>query len=179
MADGGLPFELVTFGPSPHVDALLSQRPDDLRSLHADGVPKGFPKAHYRTLPSLSITQDRAGQGMVRFGSTVMDGSMALDPESGEVFELIGRTALRLFVNANLRAFTATVHQVSEAFPFYPDGATREQINSAVDATSKLIQEIDDQAIRPHDAYWSSFLDDMSMGDWATGAVLDLVSGGY
>lgn len=134
--------------------------------------------ARYRALPSLSTTENSAGQPVVKFGST-LDGWTVLDPRNGEIGELIGRTGVPLFVNSTLRTFTATVRQVSATFPFYPDDATPEQVNAAVDTIRKLIKEIDGRAIDAQDSYWSSFVDDMSIGDWATGAVLDLVSDGY
>ena len=100
---------------------------------------------------------------------------MVLDPSTGEVLQLVGRTGHRLFVNRTLSAFTATVREVSAAFPFYPHDAASEEIKAAARAASDIIRKIDSKAIEP-DHYWSTFIDDMLMGDLATGAVLDLVS---
>ena len=55
---------------------------------------------------------------MIKFGTTVLDGSMVLDPSTGEVSQLVGRTGHQLFVNRTLSAFIATVREVSAAFPF-------------------------------------------------------------
>lgn len=178
MAEGTLPFALVTFLPNAQVQALLESRPEDLQTLTSDGIPKSFVTERYRAEPSLSVTTDNVGRRLVKFGSTVLNGSMCLDPHTGEVIQLVGANSSRWFVNSALAAFTTSVREVTKAFPFYPDDATSAEIEAAAQRVSEIIRKVDDQALFP-DRYWSTFIDDMRTGDWATGAVLDLVAGGY
>jgi len=119
MADKSLPFILVTYPPNAEANALLDRRPEDLRAFYADGVARSFASARYRADELLSVTVDDERHELVRFGST-SHGSICLDPGSGEVVELVGPASKRFVANSSLRAFTAVVHQVSQATPFTP-----------------------------------------------------------
>jgi hypothetical protein len=178
VADQTLPFVLVTFPPDAEVQALLDRRREDLQAFNLDGIPKSFVTQGYRAEPSLSVTADDVGRRVVKFGSTVLDGSMCLDPVTGEVIHIVGANSSRWFVNSTLAAFTTSIQEVSKAFPYYPDDATSADIEAAAHRVSEIIRKVDDQALVP-DRYWATFIDDMRTGDWATGAVLDLVAGGY
>jgi len=178
VADRTLPFQLVTFAANAEVQALLDGRPEDLQAFSLGGVPKSFVTERYRAERSLSVTADDVGRRLVKFGSTVLDGSMCLDPVTGEVIQLVGASSSRWFVNSTLAAFTTSIREVSTAFPFYQDDATSADIEAAAQRVSEIIRRVDDQALVP-DRYWSTFIDDMRTGDWATAAVLDLVAGGY
>lgn len=122
--------------------------------------------------------RDEHGHPLVRFGSTILEGSMALDPRNGEVVQLVGPSAKRLFVDKSIGAFTVVVREVSRAFPFYPEGAPDREIKAAAERIDEIIRRIDPAAVVP-DRYWSTFLDDMLLGDLATDAVLEIVSNGY
>jgi hypothetical protein len=171
MADKSLPFTLVTYPPNAEANAVLDRRPEDLRAFYADGVARSFASARYRADDLLSVTLDEEGNKLVRFGST-SHGAMCLDPGSGEVVELVGPAAKRFVANSSLRAFTAVVRQVSQAFPFYPNGASDEEIEAAAEQTAEAIRRVDEEALVSEDGYWSTFIDDMLTGDWATDDVL-------
>lgn len=178
MADRALPFTLVTYPPSAEANALLPRRPEDLRAFYADGLPKSFVSARYRASEALSVTSDEDGHELVRFGSTILDGSMCLDPRSGEVVELVGPARKRVFVNSSLPAFTSVVRDVSRAFPFYPDGATDEEIDAAAERAAEIIRRVDEEALVA-DGYWSTVISDITIGDWATEDILRIISSGY
>jgi hypothetical protein len=178
MADNSLPFALVRYPPSAEASALLDRRPEDLQAFYAEGVAKSFVRARYRASETLSIITDEDGHELVRFGATILNGSMCLDPRSGAVVQLVGPTRKRLFVNSSLRAFTAVIHAVAQAFPFYPDGATDEEIEAAAERTADVIRRVDEEALT-EDGYWSIVISDMMIGDWGTKEVLRVVSADY
>jgi hypothetical protein len=178
MVDRQLPFALVTFPASAEADALLVDHPERLRGFYSDGVPKSFVRKRYRANDSLSVRVDRDGRHLVCFGSTFLDGAMCLDITTGEVVQLVGRTPSRLFVNSSLSTFSKSVEAVSRAFPFYPDGAEEADIESAARRVSEIISAIDGPAM-VLDRFWSTLIDDLRMGDWGTGAVLDLIPSDY
>ena len=175
MADKSLPFALVRYPPSAEASALLDRRPEDLRAFYADGIAKSFVRARYRANETLSLITDEDGHELVRFGSTILDGSMCLDPRSGEVVQLVGPARKRLFVNSSLRAFTAVVHAVSQAFSFYPDSATDEEIDAAAERIAEVIRRVDEGALVA-DGYWSIVVSDVMIGDGGTEDVLRVLS---
>ncbi len=178
VAERTLPFELVTFPSSAEAEALLRSRPEDLQTFYVTGVPKGFVSARYRANRVLSLRTDNHGRQLIAFGTMVLDGAMCLDPVTGEVVQLVGRSSNRFFVNSTLASFTRLVREVSNAFPFYSDDASRDEIMAAAEAVSEIVRKVDGEALVP-DRYWSTLIDDMRMGDWATDAVLELVASGY
>ena len=178
MADRGLPFALVTFPSSAEAQALLAIRPDDLQQFYVEGVPRSFVTERYRAAPSLSVATDAAGRRLIKFGTTILDGAMCLDPATGQVIQLFGRGSGQWFVNSTLAAFTASIREVSKAFPFYQDGASSGEVDAAARRVAEIIGNIDGEAVAP-DRYWSTFLDDIRTGDWATGDVVQLVASDY
>ena len=175
MADRTLPFELVTFPPSAEAEALPRGRPEDLQALYETGVPKRFVGAGYTANPTLSLRTGSDGGTLISFGSTLLDGAMCIDPLTGGVVQLVGKSSNRLFVNSTLASFTRVVREVSKAFPFYPDDASTEEINAAAQAVSEIVRKVDSDALVP-DRYWSTLIDDMRMGDWGTEALLEVVA---
>ena len=163
MADYTLPFTLITFPPSGAADALLRGRLDDLEAFHVGGIPGAFVTARFRAQSTLSVAADEVGHRLVKFGTTVLGGSMCLDPATGEIVQLVGRKASRFFVNTTLATYTTTVREVSNAFPFYSDNASVEEIEAAAQRASEVIRSIDREALVP-DRYWSTFVDDMRTG---------------
>lgn len=178
MADRALPFELATLSSSAEAEALLNGRRGDLDVLYGSGVPKGFVTSRYLADSHLSVALDAVGHKLVKFGTTVLGGSMCLDPVTGEVVQVLGTNSSRWFVNSTLEAFVATVRDVSTAFPFYSDDAPEAEIEAAAKRVVEIIRRVDAEALVP-DRYWSTFVDDMRIGDWSTGAVLDLIGSGY
>src|SRR5258708_14073249 len=147
VAERTLPFELVTFPSSAEAEALLRSRPEDLQTFYVTGVPKGFVSARYRANRVLSLRTDNHGRQLIAFGTMVLDGAMCLDPVTGEVVQLVGRSSNRFFVNSTLASFTRLVREVSNAFPFYSDDASKDEIIAAAEAVSEIVRKVDGEAL--------------------------------
>ena len=78
-------------------------------------------------------------------------------------------TGTVLFVNSSIAAFTATVRAVLERFPYYDEDAEFDGIHAVARDLADLIRGIDPEAMAD-DRFWSTFVDDVEMGDFATQA---------
>jgi hypothetical protein len=72
-----------------------------------------------------------------------------------------------LFVNSSIAAFTETVRVVLERFPYYDEDAELDEVHAAARDLADLIRRIDPKAMRV-DRFWSTLVDDVEMGDFAT-----------
>jgi hypothetical protein len=153
----------------PAVDALLQGLPEVLDRLHRVGVPSTFipgPRM-YVAEPDLSVVQDEEGEPLVRFGSSgPLDDAMCIDPTSGAVWVVLNRPVpRRLFVSSSLEQFADTVDAVAARFPFYDDPDDDQAAERASLDMAALIGAIDAEAVVP-DQFWSTFLDDVTIGDF-------------
>jgi SUKH-4 immunity protein len=189
--DIGARFEMVTFPEPtgiPHGwDAELLRQ----------GVPKAlfgrFEAANEVTL--LEVPHD--GQ-LVCFGTSGLDGSVCLDPQTGAVVEITyvptgtinlpsGVHGPQDFVNSSLEQFIASVRAVLDRFPFDSEGTeedrARDDLADEWAHQDKLANEWDraggelDETLRridpavgavPRDGFWMTFVGDVQMGAFST-----------
>jgi hypothetical protein len=94
-----------------------------------------------------------------------------VDLATGEVIEVINLAgAPLLFVNSSIDRFTHVVKGVMARFPYYAASADDADWQAASRDLTAIIGQIDPPAVVP-DRYWSTFLDDVEMGDLSTEAV--------
>jgi hypothetical protein len=87
-------------------------------------------------------------------------------PDDRAVWEVLNRPApRRLFVSSSLEQFAATVEVVAARFPFYDDQDDDQGAIRASEDLADLIRAIDAEAVVP-DRFWSTFLDDVTIGDF-------------
>jgi hypothetical protein len=173
MNTGEFEVAFVTFPESADVRALLASLPDTQRMLFLTGIPQRFLNSVLYTAakePSIVPIPPR-GQ-LVRFGaaSQFSDG-LFIDPNTGEVVECDYGT-LRWFVNSSLEQFARTVIEVMGRFPFMSNDADDQAFKDMPKELGTIISKIDPSAMSV-DRFWSTFVDDVKIGDYTTEMVLD------
>jgi hypothetical protein len=174
-------FELVTYSDVPGVPAEVSQK---LKSL---GVP-GNLLGRYRAAREVAILNEPSFGKLVCFGSSGISSTatrICLEPQTGRIVEAISITSGPiLLVNSSLEQFIATVKAVYERFPFdswkLGEDVTNDEIfdrfwkewDAAATDLTELFLHID-PIIIDIDGFWTTFLDDMRMGIFATDKILD------
>ncbi len=160
-----LSYEVKVFATSPQVEELLERFPQARASLFTDGVPAGFIGRRYSVNKELRIIHVDGSSPVVRFGSTGLQGAIGLSSETGAVVEVIDeQLAQLLFVNSSLPQFTKTVRTITARFPFYGRDASAEEFEEVASELLEVIRGIDPEAAVP-DRYWSTFTDDVAIGD--------------
>jgi hypothetical protein len=161
-------FELAVFDESSPVSAIAGMQPEVRAALYRTGVPKDLFGGRYTAVDDLTV-RDAPGFGrVVQFGSVMQDDPICVDPATGQVLELPHVShAAPLVVNSSLNAFTETVRVVLERFPYYDEDAEFEEIRAVAHELGDLIRRIDPVAMAT-DQFWSTFVDDVEMGDFAT-----------
>jgi hypothetical protein len=164
-------FELHVFQDSNEIKNLLRHVPSIGRALFIDGVPKGFIGRRYAIAPKLTLLAYKEEKRLLRFGSSGLADSICVDLMTGYVVEVINAAgAPLLFVNTSLEKFTQTVKVVLGRFPYYVEGSTDDEIHAVADELLRMISGIDPEAVVP-DRYWSTFIDDVEIGDLSTEAI--------
>lgn len=175
MSTSDLSFELYVFDESKEeVAPLIRPLPSIWRALFVAGVPKSFIGRRYTVNAGLSLLMSKNDEPLVRFGSTGLVGSICVDIATGKVVEVINAgvpSSPMLFVNTSLTQFTQTVKAIIDRFPYYGQEATDDEIDLVASELLDVVRNIDPEAAVP-DRYWSTFVDDVQIGDLSTEAVL-------
>ncbi len=150
--------------------------PSDLDVLFESGVPQHFIGRRFRVDDEVAMVHSARG-AVLRFGTTGQSAAVGVVMDTGHVVEVLETPDAReLFINSSLTTFAETVQGVAERFPFYDTDDQEDEIESASDDVLELVRRIDPPAAEP-DRYWSTFVDDMRIGDLTTEAVLE--AGGW
>jgi hypothetical protein len=159
----------VTVHIGSEADALLRGSPEVRDRLQRVGAPSTFTPGPrmYTAPPEFTVVRDEQGKPLVRFGSSEpLAVAMCIDPTTGAVWEVMNRPVpRRLFVSSSLSQFADTVDAVAARFPFYDDPDDDRAAEQAAKDLAALIGAIDAEAVVP-DRFWSTFLDDVRIGDF-------------
>jgi hypothetical protein len=105
---------------------------------------------------------------LIRFASSDLGASLLVEPVLGEVLFLVTvRGAVPSFVNSSLAQFTATARAVVDRYPYYAPTSSAGELDEAAAQVAEIVAAIDPPALRP-DLYWSTFVDDMRAGAFAS-----------
>jgi hypothetical protein len=160
------------FVESKTIAELLRDLPSVRHALFVAGVPKSFIGRRYTVDSNITPLERERGQPLVRFGSSGLAGAICVDFMNGHVVEVVAaRGSEQLFVNASIGQFTQTVKAMIDRFPYYGQEATDDEIDRVAGELLDMIRSIDPEAAVPN-RYWSTFADDVQMGDLSTGAIL-------
>lgn len=145
-----------------------------LHILFEVGVPEHFIGRRFRLDSELALIHIKSGP-VLRFGTTGLSAAVGVEAYTGHVIEVLEiPNSPGLFINTSLASFVATLEAVAGRFPFYDSDDDEDELESASDDVLRIIRSIDPSAAQP-DRYWSTFVDDMRIGDLATGEVLQAV----
>lgn len=172
MSPRQLRYESHVFPEPKALKDLLEHSQPVRRALFVDGVPKNFIGPRYRAASNVTILNRHDGDRILRFGSSGLSDAIGVQLATGNVVDVINvRGFPLLFVNTSIEQFALTVKAVVGRFPYYNESATDEEIEAAAADVKGMIRRIDPAAVVP-DRYWSTFVDDMEMGDLSTEEVL-------
>ena len=95
------------------------------------------------------------------------DQELYLDFDSGKVWRLWVEDSGHMIVNRSLQAFRESLIWVDARYPFHPSDRTLDAAWVAEQAIRQALVDIDDTATAEPDGFWSAFLDDVAVGDYA------------
>jgi hypothetical protein len=170
-----LGYQSQVFFESPTIGRLLEDLPAVRHALFVEGAPRGFIGRRYLADPTLTLLQVKGIAQILRFGSSGLGDAVGIDFNTGHVLEIIkAPDPVSVFVNTSVRQFTETVKAMIGKFPYYDSVADENKIITVANELGKVVQSIDPEAGIP-DRYWSTFIDDVEMGDLSTEAILAVI----
>jgi SUKH-4 immunity protein of toxin-antitoxin system len=160
--------ELVVFRDSDLPRSIAPLDAATVRALTRDGVPKAWFYAGYAASRELRAVDVPPLGRLIRFASSGLGASLLVEPALGEVLFMVNvRGAVPSFVNSSLAQFTAVARAVVDRYPYYSLTSRAQQVIAAADDVAAIVAAIDPPALRP-DLYWSTFVDDMRSGAFAS-----------
>jgi len=173
-----LSYQSQVFGESSTIGRLIENFPAIRHALFVEGVPKGFIGRRYTADSRLTSLETEGHSRVLRFGSSGLTGVVGIELSSGHVVEIVKpQHPVSLFVNTSIVQFTETVKAVINRFPYYDSDSDEEEIGSVAHELMEIIGRIDPEAVVP-DRYWSTFIDDIEIGDLSTEAILAVIDRG-
>jgi hypothetical protein len=160
--------ELVVFPATSLPASVANAGPEVVRALTREGVPKAWFYAGYHAARELRAVDVPPLGRLIRFASSGLGASLLVEPALGEVLFLVTvRGATPSFVSSSLPRFTATARAVVDRYPYYSLRSSPEEVLAAAADVARIIAAIDAPAMRA-DLYWSTFVDDMRAGAFAS-----------
>jgi hypothetical protein len=160
--------ELVVFGAASLPSSIPDPSPAVVRALTRDGVPRSWFYAGYRAARELRAVDVPPIGRLIRFATSGLGASLLVEPALGEVLFLVTvRGAVPSFVSSSLAQFTATARAVVDRYPYYSLTSSPEEVVEAAADVGRIVAAIDAPAMRA-DLYWSTFVDDMRAGAFAS-----------
>jgi hypothetical protein len=160
--------ELVVFPASSLPASVAHAGPDVVRALTREGVPKAWFYAGYHAARELRAVDVPPLGRLIRFATSGLGASLLVEPSLGEVLFLVTvRGATPSFVSSSLSQFTATARAVVDRYPYYALTSSAEEVVAAAADVARIVEGIDPSACKP-DLYWSTFVDDMRAGAFAS-----------
>jgi hypothetical protein len=148
--------------------ALESSAPpevrDAARDLSARGVPEELLGGRYRSTDA--ITYLPCGKRMLLQFGTGLGSPMCLDVSTGEIVTVAPKSTVQ-FVNSSLERFVDTAVAVTALFPFYGEAEIESEAEGAGFRVADAIRSVEPRAM-DRDLFWSTLVDDITMGDFAT-----------
>lgn len=163
-------FKLVSFSRVARPEGT----PDELFTV---GVPSMGPG--YIRSDSLTVLDHQSAGTIVCFGATASGDPVGVELASGRVVWTYGSRWDRPdllahepgFINSNIGCFTDCVRAAIVRFPYYSRGAELEECEAVSNELAETLRVIDPPAMII-DRFWSTLIDDMKNGDFATEDIL-------
>lgn len=160
--------ELTVFTAGALPPSVAGANPAVVRGLTRDGVPKQWFYAGYAASRDLRAVDVPPLGRLIRFASSGLGASLLVEPALGEVLFMVNvRGAVPAFVNSSLAQFTATARAVVDRYPYYSLTSSVDEVLAAAADTARIVEGMDPPAMGA-DLYWSTFVDDMRAGAFAS-----------
>jgi len=168
-------FELV---PLPKSGVLPAELPAEL---FTTGVPTMGPK--FRREPQLLVADAPVSGTVVCFGISSLFYRVGIELATGHVVDVLSPDLLRGpnrpsvlplpgFVNSSLPQFVECVRLAISAFPYYSRGADLSEREAVASRVAELLRPVDPPALEL-DQFWSTFIDDLVIGDFPTEDIVE------
>lgn len=170
-----LSYQSKVFRETPAIGRLLEDFPAIRHALFVEGVPRGFIGRRYVADSELTSLETEGHSRVLRFGSSGLADAVGVELNAGHVVEIVNaRHPVSVFVNTSIGQFAQTVKAVMGRFPYYDRDSDEDEISSVAHELMETIGFIDPEAVVP-DRYWSTFIDDIEIGDLSTEAILAVI----
>jgi len=154
---------------------LLKDFPAVRHALFVEGVPEGFIGRRYVADSALTTLEAEGHSQVLRFGSSGLADAVGIELSSGHVVEIVKAPhSVLILVNKSIGQFAETMKAVMGRFPYYDIDSSEDEIVSVAHELMEIIARIDPEAVVP-DRYWSTFIDDIEIGDLSTEAILAVI----
>jgi SUKH-4 immunity protein len=134
-------------------------------------IDRGFPRnligREYSLLPSARVIESE-GRRFIWFANCSSTVKMCVAIQDGAVVTVskTGNQRVRR-VNSSLDQFSTSVKKVISRFPFYSEGVDPAEFEEVANELESILLEIDSSSIMD-DGFWSTFIEDVRVGDYAT-----------
>ncbi len=135
----------------------------------------------YNRREALEVVVHPTGSAVVCFGTQPFDDDIGVELTTGHVVWMFSRRQQSDmphlaaippgFVNFGLGSFTSSVRAATSRFPYYSRNAELQERIAVADELGGELRRID-AASMDADLFWSTFIDDLINGDYATEDVL-------
>ncbi|GAA4908373.1 SUKH-4 family immunity protein [Stackebrandtia albiflava] len=137
----------------------------------------------FKPLPRAKMSDWPSGEGLLLIG-TASEGTeqLCIDPETGVVVTIYSDKpgALWWHTNRSLRQFNECARIAEDRFPYYSQVEVAEAddvCDSVADDLVIAMESVDSTAFMTN-GFWSVFIDDIRIGDFATEVILGVGIGG-
>lgn len=131
------------------------------------GLPRNLIGREYNLLPSARIIESE-GRRLIWFANCSSTVKMCVAVQDGAVVTVSKSGVQRLRkVNSTLDQFLTSVKRIISRFPFYSEEADPAEFEDVANELESILLEIDPGSI-VDDGFWSTFIDDVRLGDYAT-----------
>lgn len=137
--------------------------------------------AVFRTDSEATLVSRPDGTSLLRFGVARLSSALCLEPATGAILSTwdadsgvvraVQPSWTESFVNTDIERFVDIARAISSRFPYYTAATFDESIGVVGRELREMISRIDPPAALP-DRFWSTFLDDVEMGDFTTESLL-------
>jgi SUKH-4 immunity protein len=134
--------------------------------LESHSIPVRF-FSYFRADGTVKTIRDGSGRAFVQFGYTRDDRYICLAGDDLTVVEVRPRdNSITSLAGSGLDQFLSIMAVCEDRYPYYTDQDELETLIEAANSLERELRAIDPEVLGP-DSYWSVFLIDVQMGDYA------------
>jgi hypothetical protein len=137
-------------------------------------LPKNFFGRRYAARPLVEEVDVPRRGNLIWFGDLGLWGRIYADPVTGEVVEMHPPAEPRL-INSSLIQFSRTTKALVALFPYMGVDTDLDNREATAKKLAEVIRSIDPAAVDDPDSFWSTFLDDVAIGDFSSRTSLEVV----
>lgn len=161
-------YELVRVSTGVEVPSFLAHE------LSVVGVPRRVIGHEYRALETAARVPALGSDDLLAFGENGLNGRICVRSTEGSVVSVeLGRVPVIGYVNRDIESFRKCVAVVIERFPFYATDEDPNLYGEVAEDLRNSLSRIDD-SIMVDDDFWTTFSDDVAIGDYSTEQILEI-----